>query len=274
MNRPSQNSHDPDPNRRQDNRPQLDRPIMIVIFAIVVILVTGRASASEGTGICDCPNTVACVHSADHHETLAAVPIQLDGETFFVQPAETNTAHQRESANRQGKPRYAIVAASLANFDADAAADGWRAEVVLMNDKDQPVTPQRARATFELASGFDETPMRWTTSLEFDDRGVAVTRLPAPTSFHNRIQSHYSFSNHDKSGRNSSLRGRERHRRFLVDSLDSRLVGSREQIGVPGRVWDGRLSVRVSVPSAGVFSAGIHVPVDSGAFLDTFPAYR
>ncbi|TWU49790.1 hypothetical protein [Rubripirellula reticaptiva] len=267
MNRSSQHPIGPENNGPHDNRPQLDRPIMIVIFAIAIILVAGRASAHDAIGTCDCPNTFVCEHSA-------AVPIQLDGETFFVQPAETDASRHSESTNRQVKPRYAIVAASLANFDADAAADGWRAEVALMNDKDQPVTPRRAHAAFELTSGFDEAPMRWSVPLEFDDRGVAVARLPASSTFRNQIQAHHWFSDHGSSRRNSSFHGAERHRRFLVDPLDSRLVGSREQIGVPGRIWDGRLSVRVSVPSAGVFSAGTLVPIDTAAFLDTFPAYR
>ncbi|TWU59887.1 hypothetical protein Poly51_01600 [Rubripirellula tenax] len=238
-------------NRFDKNLGSTLRPYLWIVFAVAVILISDRVSAEDS------------LHPMPAHALAVRrehVPIQLDGETYFVEAASSSvrlTAHV-------SRPQSANVVAAPANFDADAAIDGWRAEVVLLDAQDRPVVT-RAHATFELMPQIStitpgyfrnvtDAPMVWSLPLKFDDQGVAHVRLPIPYRFEaimnrpidqdSRIRD-IPFSSVTSGYRPFPDEIQRARRQIWIDPLDSRLGGPQ---------W-GRLTVRVSVPTEGVFDA-------------------
>lgn len=247
------------------------RPVMIVVFAITVILVAAHASADDGCLL--------------YPERLLG-PIQLDAESFYL--VEPTSSPSGSSANpiaragrlgsdtdphRSARPVYASVAAAMANFDADVAADGWRADVMIFDDRNRPLRLDRGHAWFLLETRLSASPIRWSMPLRFDDQGVASFRLPLPWSVAESISSNvYSGRSLGDSASWGGGSGSERfrHRHFAVDALESRLLGWPEDRGF----GPDRLTVRVSTRAAGVLSATTFMHVDAAAFLDTHAASR
>ncbi|QDT06696.1 hypothetical protein K227x_51120 [Rubripirellula lacrimiformis] len=269
------------------------RPVLIVIFTVAIIWFADRASADHpiaGCNECDASTLATTVAGpqAPH------VPIQLDGETYFVPAARL--PHTLPIPNDVYRPQYAELSGDLANFDADAGPDGWRVRVVLRNRFDEVVVAE-ARAQFELVTR--ETTLKWTVPLQFDATGVASARLPTKNSEENRLGWHapqrvrrsalttrsalqgfvtpatavfaspaaVSFvspaSRWSGYGRFDSFTN-SRDRTIPVDALASRLAG-------PNLA---RLSVRVSVPTVGVLSAETFVRARPSFLVDTWDTDR
>ncbi len=207
------------------------RPILIVVFAIAVILFAGRTSAADTCGLC-------------------AAPIQLDGQSLFIADSDSLDPYRRSS-----RPQYAFLMAGLANFDADAEADGWRADVAVLDGKDQPVA-MPADAFFELKMP-TSAPIVWSMPLPFESNGVATVRLPMPASYEATLRVDEDRFNWINERRRRST---GQNRTFLIDPLESRFA-------VPS---DGRLTVRVTIASEGVFAATTFVPIRRPTLVDTW----
>ena len=182
------------------------------------------------------------------------------------------------------RPMYVDLNASLANFDADADPDGWRAQVILFDREDRPVA-MRAQAKFELIVrvstaehqrfvNADIPPIRWSMPLEFDEDAVARIKLPLREKLQpvfgwrsainrpppNRPGSiSRSYGNYVRGQRNWS-----RPRTFVTQNLHT-------VIGMPST---GELRVRVSVPTEGVFEAATAIWLRPSGLVDTRWPYR
>ncbi|MGV3485877.1 MAG: hypothetical protein ACO1RT_15780 [Planctomycetaceae bacterium] len=164
---------------------------------------------------------------------------------------------QQADATAIEKPAYAVLAAQLANWDADSEPDGWRCSVQLRDAADHPCRPEAAYAVFELrlrvprrdVIDYRDLPtesIRWSQKLEFPSTGAAEVKLPL----------------------------RRRLPSFYVDDPDVSNFSAR--LGLAD--WSlptfappvvGVLAVRVSVPSVGVFEAIDGVLVDEPLLVDS-----
>ena len=169
---------------------------------------------------------------------------------------------------------------SLANFDADADPDGWRVELVLLDQRDRPVIA-RANATFELIPRVPTAdfynyvdaamlPVRWSMNLTFDQDGVARVKLPLRESLRPLFgwPSAIFPRQGDRSRNNRSV-----SRRISGTWRSRSIVTDHWQNGL-GRPTMGEMRVRVSVPTEGVFEAASIVPIRPSALVDTYWPYR
>lgn len=210
------------------------------------------------------------------------VEVRVGNQTRMV-PKHVPSAHDL-AAPRVGRPVYAEASALLSNFDADADPDGWRVQIVLRDKHDQPTSPNRAQAKFQLVPrvavqdqvGFvdaDVAPVSWSKPLQFDADGIAsaklVLRRPIPSVFGARSalfpEPGLRFGVYDS-------RSRIVHRP-LTHADHSRVVAgaTRSMLGKPA--W-GELRIRVSVPSQGLFSTTIPVQLRPSTLVDTNWPYR
>ncbi len=244
-----------DQNRKHVRR----RQVLTIIFAIVLISIAGVSSAQ----------------APQRESQLDAIPLQYDGVSEV--PINIGGAVHTHRLRGDARPAYVELAASLANFDADADPDGWRADVILRDRKDRPVV-MRANATFELMPRVptpenlryvdaDTTPIRWSMPLEFDDDSVARIKLPLRQSL--RPMLGWSTALYPASGTFSRTHGHNIHRL----SRDRRYVASdlRNLVGMPS---GGELRIRVSVPTEGVFEAATGVRLRPSILVDTKWPYR
>jgi hypothetical protein len=243
--------------------------MLTILFAIILASIAGVSSAQS-------PQTL----QYDGATAGTANSIQPNPNAVFDPFRVAGGAVHGNRSRADARPVYAQLDASLANFDADADPDGWRAEVVLRDQKDRPVV-MRAHATFELMPRVpmadhhrfvdaDATPVRWSMPLEFDEDSVARVKLPLRRSL--RPMLGWSSAVYPPSGirtRNAGntahgLRTWKRSRTFVTSDL-------RTLVGTPA---SGELRVRVSVPTEGVFAAATGVWIRPSVLVDTKWPYR
>lgn len=134
-----------------------------------------------------------------------------------------------------GRPAFAVLEATVANWDGDVDPDGWIAQVQIFDDLGRPVSFSGS-AAFELVprvpsadhTRFVAVPgkrLRWNTMLTTDGDCRATVRLP------------------------------------LRRSLPRTAVGHIPYSGVMG--------VRVAVPTAGVYQAESGVAINPPSLVDT-----
>ncbi|MGB0595769.1 MAG: hypothetical protein ACPGLY_03590 [Rubripirellula sp.] len=258
------------------------RQIWTILFAIMLASIASFVTAqspslenlNEASGVQLCAGVEYFFTEPDH--------ISFGVATDAKGPASQLTGGSIPTARRSGHPQpaYAELAAALANFDADADPDGWRAEVALLDRNDQPVVA-RASATFELTPRIatqesdrfvnaTNHPIRWTRRLSFDADGVARIKLPLRNSLKPmlgwisardpRLGSRFGTS----SSNFQDARTRQLHRDFVTNDL-------RTVVGMPRT---GELRVRISVPTEGVYEAVSPVSVRPSVLVDTQWPYR
>lgn len=241
------------------------RQCLTILFAVVVALVASNVSAQS------------------------PIPgIQYDTTTLQPSPhpsAMVNAGRIAGGAipsprDRDAQPAYVELTARLANFDADADPDGWRAEISIRDQLDRPIVV-RSHATLTLMpreSTINENqylnalpaPVRWTVPLEFDSEARAKVKLPlrrslrpiwgwAPTGL---TQPEAWIRRPPSRRRQISPDGRRRS--FFITEL-------RPAVGIPSV---GQLNVRVAVPTHGVFTATTPVQIRPPALVDTTWPYR
>jgi len=230
-----------------DHTQSRHRRLLKVVLALAVIWYALDSSAASGQMVSgDCP---ICESPAP----------ALAFDDFTPLPA-----------GRQSTPVFAApvtsveVRAGLANLDADASPDGWRAEIVL-RDRYGLLTAAPARATIELLTVhppvrwrpqagdvFDAVSTRplarWSERLTFDARSVATVNLPvtrqATRALGWRSSPQIHIATRGVIGpRLVGRRGKDRY--FVTDEL-------RDRIDHADRGW---LRVRVSVPGSPRFEA-------------------
>jgi hypothetical protein len=225
--------------------------MLTILFAIILASIAGVSSAQS-------PQTI----QYDGATAGTANSIQPNPNAVFDPFRVAGGAVHGNRSRADARPVYAQLDASLANFDADADPDGWRAEVVLRDQKDRPVV-MRAHATFEL---MPRVPM----ADQFDEDSVARVKLPLRRSL--RPMLGWSSAVYPPSGirtRNAGntahgLRTWKRSRTFVTSDL-------RTLVGTPA---SGELRVRVSVPTEGVFAAATGVWIRPSVLVDTKWPYR
>lgn len=264
--------HRPSKRINQNREQARQRQILTVIFAIVLISIAGVSSAQPPQ-----PNDPVVMlqydgaSSAPHAHPGALVDATQVG----------GGAVRLHRTTGDARPSYVYMSAYLANFDADADPDGWRAEVVLLDRDDRPVM-MRAHAKFELVVrvatadqlrfvNADVPPIRWSMPLEFDEDGVSRVRLP----LREKLQPLFGWpsaiappsSTRYRSFTQDYLRGRSnlsRPRTFVARDL-------RTLLPLP---TTGELRVRVSVPTEGVFNAVSPILLRPSGLVDTRWPYR
>ncbi|QDT10015.1 hypothetical protein [Planctomycetes bacterium K23_9] len=164
------------------------RPIFILLFAAILILLSSRSKAAEQIA-----QPVAVGERAEssvkesaepdfveqdangHGKPAADVPgplvshatmtIELNGTTHVITPTHsaaafsgsvTQASHVQGNGTRRSltqraasRPAYVQLSAHLANFDSDADPDGWRAELVVRDRQDRAIEV-RGQAEFQL----------------------------------------------------------------------------------------------------------------------------
>ena len=226
----------------------------------------------------EAPASVAEIPVAEipSNATLGAATI---ARASFDQSVAQRVALEQYASMR---PKYAELSAVLANFDADADPDGWRAQVMLRDSHDRAVV-MRAHATFELKSrmpladfqNFVNTgtqPVRWTMKVDFDSDGVAKFKLPLRNSL--KPMFGWSGAVHQQSGLRSGIYGRQTSNRLVrrgPSRLSEALRSDWRNLGAPSF---GELKVRVSVPTEGVFEAVTTVQIRPSVLVDTQWPYR
>ncbi|TWT80812.1 hypothetical protein CA13_22580 [Planctomycetes bacterium CA13] len=196
--------------RQSASIPDLPRPVWIILLAIMVLIVSTIASRTPASGQGIGPSgqgigldAIIMDGDASGMNLLNSVlidggsrvdntwqcsrPISYDGITTVFDFG--NVGFLRSASYGQSVQ----LVAALANFDSDADADGWRAELVVLSADDYPVTVP-AYAYFELTpkhwNPFDiylpqrpsnlnwVKPISWNMPLYFDEDGVARVKLP------------------------------------------------------------------------------------------------
>lgn len=256
------------------------RPLWIIIFAILLASIALRTNAQETTEIQFGQKTLLVDRFVDQrsHGPLADSQDSISQDSMLPAPM----------AN-PGRPRAAFLSAELAQFDADQDPDGWLARVLLMGADDRPVIVARATARFELMprlpthdfTGYVNAnikPIVWTMPLKFDQQGGAIVRLPLDHPI-TPLAGWPSFSHPavgQAGGFYSSRRGIIRHttpafesRTALTD--DQRYGGAQGSIGMASF---GQLQLRVSVPGEGVFEAVAPVQLKPSVLVDTRWPYQ
>ena len=233
-----------------------------LLFAVILACFAGYASAEE------MPATI------QYDGATSAGPSRQPGAV--MDPGRVGGGALTPLANTDSRPAYVQMSAYLANFDADAAPDGWMAEIVLRDRRDRPVQ-MRARATFELtpripsplAGPFIDpgvAPIRWSIPVTYDDDGIARFKLPIPQS--QRLLLGWQVARFPRTGNRSradiSYNNSSRQRTFAT-------VPVRDVIGIPNV---GQIRVRVSVPTQGLFEADALVRIRPPVLVDTPWPYR
>ncbi len=260
----------PTPKSQSGNRdpvhhgPAHHRPHLIVLFAIMMMWFAANASAAFPEGTFPLPIQL---------DPPAAIPVQTSGTLqwdathlgvatplpdFFDPMAD----HRRPFDRLAGRPVSVDMTSWLANFDADADPDGWRAEIVLRDDHGHPVV-MRAHAKFELIARLpmgdhhhfinaQHKSITWSMPLRLDERGVASVKLPLRRSQEAKMG--WSSSIHSSHSSPFHSVGSHRHRPFTY------------------RV-NGIMRVRVSVPTEGVFEAVTPVRLRPSFLIDARRSY-
>ena len=248
------------------------RPVWIVLFAAMLILTAGVVSAQT---VEELPKSVEVQYDN--------VVRQLPQADIDLQAA-ADAADQRREQIRQrasGRPKYAKVLATLANFDSDPDPDGWDVEVALLDANDRLVT-KRAHATFELMPripaadyvGYVDakmSPIRWSSKLKFDDDGIARLQLPMRERLKPLFGRHVAFLPDPGLGisinqsRNVVLRRPMEYNRTAF---------SRDWRANLGRPELGEFKARISVPTEGVFEAVVPAQMRPSVLVDTTWPYR
>ena len=245
------------------------RQVLTIVFAIAIALLAGVAQAQTTFH-------VAGSQSSLQYDGATSVPTPAAGAV--VDPTRVSggaVATKRLRGN--DRPAYVELHASLSNFDADADPDGWRVDVILRDHNDKPVS-MRASATFELmprlpSADFHQfvnarsLPVRWSMPLDFDDDQIARVKLPLRKSLQPVLGWPSSLYDTDltrnrRYGRHLTVYGSRRT--FVTEDL-------RATLATPTH---GQLSVRVSVPTEGVFKATVPVRVRPPVLVDTNWPYR
>ena len=298
------------------------RPILIVLFAVILLLVSGKAKADETYDTqkatqanpqstqANTQSTQANTQStqANTQSTQATHTIvQLNGTTRLVPKATILPAVMLNNVEdgiqagpiqagpiqagpiqagpdwnliARSRPKYAELSAALANFDADADPDGWRASIVLRDANDKPVV-MRARATFTLMSrlptadfhGYvnaDRKPITWSKDVRFDADGIAHFKLPLRQT----LQPMLVYARGTQPNglyRSRSTLSRYGNRRTAWRSQQLSGVATRSYLGMSNV---GELRVRLSVPTEGVFEAAVPIQIRPSVLVDTHWPYR
>lgn len=257
LNKPSIDREQELPERDQSasQRQARHRQWLTILFALVLLSMASLASAENPSSI------------------------QYDGSTA-VSATRFSGGALAMPGDRENRPAYVEMSAALANFDADADPDGWRANIVL-RDRNDAATVMRCRASFELmprvptltgAQYFDgyTAPIRWTMPLEFSDDAIATVKLPLRKSL--RPVLGWSNAAFPHSGLRSRHDGIERRKLRLYSRPRSFITSDLEHaIGMPNQA---ELRVRVSVPTVGVFESVTPVQLRPSVLVDTSWPYR
>jgi hypothetical protein len=260
----------------QDRRDVRRRQTLTLIFALVLISIAGVSSAQS-------PQSEQVLYTDVTLQYDGTTPVQVADPEAVVANQVVGGAVPGNRLRGDARPAYVELFVALANFDADASPDGWRAEVVLRDRKDRPVA-MRANATFELmprVSTGDHLrfvdanmpPVRWSMPLEFDEDSIARVKLPLRQSLH-QVFGWPSALIPDASTRRQADRSfRRQPNRTLHRGLSGTFVTSdtRYLIGAPSV---GELRVRLSVPTEGVFKAATPVQIRPSVLVDTQWPYR
>lgn len=134
-----------------------------------------------------------------------------------------------------GRPAFAALEASVANWNGDVRPDGWVARVQVFDDLGRPVS-FAGSASFELVPRVPSADytrfvavrgkrLRWSTTLTTDRTGGATVRLPLRRSLPHTSDGHVPFS--------------------------------------------GVMRVRLAVPTAGVYDAESVVAINPPGLVDT-----
>ena len=261
---------------------------LTLTFAAILALLAGIANGESPTD--DAPierggdratlRAELPLHSLQYDgfdQTPPAFPSAAGAATFPTGPALNGGAARAATASR---PNYVELSARLANFDRDAEPDGWLAEVAILDEHDRLV-PMRSRAVFRLMPRIPAqvsghwldalpSPLEWSVPLHFNESGTAPVRLPLRASLKPMLgwsetsliqpRGHVSRSTR----RLSAAYGAVRRRSFAI-------TDPHRPMGIAQR---GQLSVRVSIPTAGVFEALTTVRIRPQALVDTSWPYR
>jgi hypothetical protein len=277
---------DSDSNRNQSDREQVQRRQAVKIVMAIVLIWIALTSSSKAVS----PDSIEAPYG-----TPCGVPdgstvgCQLQFDGFTPLPVEAAIV----TTDPAFKAVYAQLYAELANLDADAAPDGWRASVVVRTRNDLPLSVP-VRASFEIEPrglqqrryGIDQRSirdsarqfipkMRWTRQLVFDDQGVATVTLEARESIRqlfdwdrigdvglpDRVSQSYRRFSGEQIDR---LRGSRYHRHFVTQDLFDR-------IDYPATSW---LRVRVSIPGQQTLEAVTPVDLRPQVLVDTPYRYR
>lgn len=222
------------------------RPLLILLFALILASMAKSLPAQD------------------------VATIQYDGATNIRLDPHHVSGGAAIAAPNQRRPAYVEMSAALANFDADADPDGWRAAVVVRDRNDQPVT-MRATATFELKPrlwsitedkriGHQAESIKWTQQLVFNDEGIAEVKLPLRKS----LRSLLGWREDSRAMRttlfgSSNFQSTRKRRSFATADV-------RQVIGTPRY---GHLSVRVAIPTEGVFESVSTVEIRPSVLVDT-----
>lgn len=286
------------------------RPMLILLFAALLILFSSKAKADEPAAIAVYESQAASSSEVAHappqltpapQVAHASMTIQLNGVTHVItpskrtQPSSVVLAGATVSSDRRdwkafadARPAYIQLTADMANFDADSDPDGWRAELVVRDRQDRLVAV-RGRAEFELTPRVPTAdfhnyvdasvqPMKWAHDVAFNEEGVAHFKLP----LHQPLRPVFGWASsiYPDSGLRSPIfgsHGRSHrggvHRRYSgANRLTTAVTGdSRNSLG---RADFGELTVKLSVPSEGVFRAVTVTPLRPSVLVDTHWPYR
>ncbi len=246
------------------------RPVWIILFAAILIAWAGISHSQE---------LVIDSQSVSQFESSGRMTeVRIGNNIFLVPmvavPRQPSVDSQPKVAG--GRPRYAAISGALANFDQDSDPDGWAIQISLFDKDDQVTIPARSSARFKLTpklplpdgigwENADGHDVGWSKQLKFNEAGVATTKLILREPIH-ALFGKQSSAIRDPSSSNSVYR-RDRviggptfqHNRAVANRL-------RKNIGKPR--W-AELSVRVSVPGEGVFSATTVVALSPSTLVDT-----
>ncbi len=239
---------------------------MILLFAVVLACLATKSPAQQPVAGLQYDGSTAI---DPHVRSGGAVPVPCAGQT-----GRTNLQDLRRT-----RPVYVELSAFLANFDADADPDGWRARIVLRDRNDQP-TVMRSQATFRLMPRVStiaadryldalQRPIRWSMPLHFDQDGVAQVKLPLRQSL--RPMLGWPDAVYPQSGLRSHNAGLDRSQLYRNRRTRSFVTTDLRTVGTPSV---GQLSVRVSVPTQGVFDSVVPVQIRPSVLVDTQWPYR
>ena len=261
------------------DRPSHYRPHLIVVFAIAMAWFAANASADEFLTTPLAADSVLPSPSGQDTSPLATMhSIQWDATSAIP---EGDPALWRHLGNR---PVSVELTSWLANFDADAQPDGWRASVAL-RDIDGNAVIMRSSATFTLVPRVPladheqfmeagDQSLTWSMPLRFNEQGTANFTLPLRRS----LQPSFGWSSAiapfplDSATSRSRNNGRYRGGNIAISRVYSgrnrRTVGgiSYTRVDVPRT---GVMKVRVSVPTEGVFESETHVWLRPQSLLST-----
>lgn len=283
------------------------RPIWIIVFAILLACIAVRAKGQEIASGAAVTDASASERSPESDLPDELTTMQLGDRVYVVRRASAGKhrasagrhrasagrhagtpSHARPSSLTSSRPSHAIVSAQPAQFDSDSDPDGWLAIVMLLDADDQPVI-RRATARFELIprvptqdfTGYVDANIKtrtWSVPLNFAADGVARVRLPLTTPLSPLVG--WPATSQPAVGSMGGYYSRRRDiirhatpffasRTAVTDTR--RLGGARNAIGL---ARFGELKMRVSVPSEGVFDAMAPVALRPSVLVDTRWPYQ